>query len=231
MAQPRLQYALAKDGLLPSVFGELDSSGNLTKGTMICGVLMVIVATFIPFTHLNDMISCAVLTALSLTDTSLILLWHPSPAKRTGLTESLLGIFHAASLTAGIVLSHFLDAWFGRIVSATAVLTMIACISILICFCPRSKVFGGSAHANSCIQQGSNDGYFRTPFVPLLPCLGICINWYLISQLELLGIVLHLSFLSLAVFYYFVYAIHHSVGNNGGWLPHTDIRDESSTAS
>ena len=31
LAQPRLQFAMAEDGLLPRVFAEIDSSGNLFK--------------------------------------------------------------------------------------------------------------------------------------------------------------------------------------------------------
>jgi hypothetical protein len=125
------------------------------------------------------------------------------------------------------MLTHFFDAWLGRMVSGIATLTMISCIFFLIRCCPRSKVFGASAHSQLCIKKSSDDGYFRTPFVPVLPCLGIFVNWYLISQLELAGVILHLSFLALSTLYYFIYAIHYSVGNNGGWLE--GIRDESTT--
>jgi hypothetical protein len=174
-----------------------------------------IVATLIPFTHLNDMISCAVLTALSLTDTSLILLWHPSRNEESPwLAESLMGAFHLASLVAGVFLSHFLNLYIGRVVAGTAVLAGVACVMCLILFCPKAAVFGGSQRFNG----SSNEGYFRTPCVPVLPCMGIFLNWYLIAQLEIVGIALHLGFLAVTLLYYFSYAVNHSVGNNGGWL-------------
>lgn len=44
LAQPRLQYALAEDGLLPKIFAETDSHGNLRKGIMISGVICTLVA-------------------------------------------------------------------------------------------------------------------------------------------------------------------------------------------
>lgn len=44
LAQPRLQYALAEDGLLPKIFSETDGHGNLRKGIMISGVLCTLVA-------------------------------------------------------------------------------------------------------------------------------------------------------------------------------------------
>ncbi|KAE8967363.1 hypothetical protein PR003_g29195 [Phytophthora rubi] len=39
MAQPCVQYAMARDGLLPTAFAEVDSKGNLFRGTLLCGVL------------------------------------------------------------------------------------------------------------------------------------------------------------------------------------------------
>lgn len=35
MAQPRLLYAMAKDGLLPRAFAEVDSRGTLFKGSLV----------------------------------------------------------------------------------------------------------------------------------------------------------------------------------------------------
>ena len=240
MAQPRLQYALAKDGLLPPIFGELDSKGNMTSGTIICGVLMVLIATFVPFDRVNDMISCAVLTALSLTDTSLILLWHPSPKQSPGLAESVLGVFHLASLMTSILLTHFLNIWYSGPMATAFTLVMILCVLVLYRYCPRTPIFGSCSHSPLLCEKSiaaSDDGYFQTPFVPVLPCIGILVNWYLISQLELVGILLHLGIMALSIVYYFAYAIHTSVGNNGGWTTSAttklerDYGDDSRTTS
>jgi amino acid transporter len=226
MAQPRLQYALSKDGLLPPIFSELDDDGNLTIGTLICGTIMVLIATFVPFTHLNDMISCAVLTALSLTDTSLILLWYPSPKEKTGLAESAMGVFHGASLLTGILLSHCAFSRMGRIFAIISFITMIACIFILIRWCPKVQTFGERLPPGDMALK-PND-YFCTPFMPFLPCFGIFVNYYLISQLELAGIALHLGVLALAVAYYLFYAINHSVANNGGWVQEARVESMAS---
>jgi APA family basic amino acid/polyamine antiporter len=226
MAQPRLQYALSKDGLLPPIFSEIDDDGNLTKGTLICGTVMVLIATFVPFSHLNDMISCAVLTALSLTDTSLILLWYPSPKERAGLAESAMGVYHGASLLTGILLSHFAFSRMGRIFAIISFITMIACIFILIRRCPKVHTFGERLPPGD-VALKPND-YFCTPFMPFLPCFGIFVNYYLISQLELAGITMHLGFLALAIIYYLFYAINHSVANNGGWVQEARIESIAS---
>lgn len=50
LAQPRILYAMAIDGLLPRVFGEVDpGSGNLTKGIAICGIFCTAIAFLVPF--------------------------------------------------------------------------------------------------------------------------------------------------------------------------------------
>jgi amino acid transporter len=217
---------LSKDGLLPPIFSEIDDDGNLTKGTLICGTVMVLIATFVPFSHLNDMISCAVLTALSLTDTSLILLWYPSPKERAGLAESAMGVYHGASLLTGILLSHFAFSRMGRIFAIISFITMIACIFIIIRWCPKVHTFGERLPPGDMALK-PND-YFCTPFMPFLPCFGIFVNYYLISQLELAGITMHLGFLALAIIYYLFYAINHSVANNGGWVQEARIESIAS---
>ena len=64
---------------------------------------------------------------------------------------------------------------------------------------------------------GDGNYYFQAPFCPWLPCLGTFVNWYLISQLEMTGILLLLVYLGLAMIFYFTYGAKHSLANNGGW--------------
>jgi APA family basic amino acid/polyamine antiporter len=221
IGQPRLQYALAQDGLLPAFFADVDSGGNLFKGTVVAGALMVLTATCVPFDHLNDMISAAVLMALSMTDTALILLWHESPDDSPLLAESLMMVFHLAALVACIAFTHFAHTYVGAMISCTAPLIMIVSMMGLYWWCPKSDIFGG--HRNR--PKGYirfDEGYFRTPFVPFWPCAGILINYYLTSQLEIIGLVGFLLVLLLATLYYCIHGVHHSVGNNGGWGPETD---------
>ena len=214
IGQPRLQYALAQDGLLPSWFGEIDANGNLYNGTLFCGILCVLVSTFVPFKHLNDMISAAVLMALNITDTSLILLWHESPTETPYLADNLLMIFHAACLAVCLVLTRFLDTTWGSALSLVLALVMLMCVCGVYQWCPKSEIFGGQRRR----PKGDSDtGYFQTPLVPFWPCVGIFINWYLFALLELEGILGMLGFLALSAIYYFYYGVHHSVGNKGGW--------------
>jgi APA family basic amino acid/polyamine antiporter len=40
LMQPRVQFALASDGLLPQMFRDVDSNGNPRKGALFAGGLM-----------------------------------------------------------------------------------------------------------------------------------------------------------------------------------------------
>ena len=65
---------MAKDGIIPSIFARVDEQGNLDKeGIKIAGAVMITVATIIPFTYLDDLISSGILIAFTMTDTSVIL--------------------------------------------------------------------------------------------------------------------------------------------------------------
>jgi len=85
MLQPRLQYALACDGLLPPLFKEVNPTNGVPfKGTLVAGLIMTTLATFVPFTYLDDFVSAGILVAFSVTNSSLIMLRLLSPSKVCG---------------------------------------------------------------------------------------------------------------------------------------------------
>ncbi|KAI9907528.1 hypothetical protein PsorP6_003745 [Peronosclerospora sorghi] len=74
LAQPRVQYAMAKDGFLPDVFAAIDERGCLVRGTLVCGAGATVLAVFVQFHVLWNFISSGILVAFNLTNTSLLLL-------------------------------------------------------------------------------------------------------------------------------------------------------------
>jgi APA family basic amino acid/polyamine antiporter len=345
MAQPRLQYALANDGFAPSILAQTDDGGNLWWGTLLAGSLMVIIASFVPFDKLNDAISCAVLAALSLTDTSLVLMWHSSSSfpsssssspctapsrpwsdegvdglarvhhaftavmdddedddhegdntgpsiKRsdrrflsgTGLPraaapEMLMLAFHAGAFLSSVSLTLFSETIPGILAVIVGSCCMAMAVYGIVVYCPRAPAFGGvggdrgfvdgdgkasrripadvgdglvrtanardgdsfsslndmplpdtAAHDDNddddiCNKNDdSQDGYFSVP-TPYVPCLGILVNWYLIAQLDMAGIVGLLVFLGLAVLYYYaVLACSGRRWGGGGIVAPTGMR-------
>ncbi|KAL7478097.1 hypothetical protein ACHAW6_003880 [Cyclotella cf. meneghiniana] len=189
MAQPRLQYAMARDGILPAIFAEVDEFGNLINGLKISGALMTAVATLIPFAYLDDLISSGILIAFTITDASVILVRRKSPLNRPSLLKNLLTAYMAASLISGFLLRSWLSN--GETGGGVFVLTMLSCIT---------TVTLGYLMQNQCeSEKPMMQGLFLTPFVPILPLVGIFINLYLIAQLELTGLLMISGYVGISV--------------------------------
>jgi hypothetical protein len=59
--------------------------------------------------------------------------------------------------------------------------------------------------------------FFQTPFVPYLPCAGIFINWFLVAQLEISGLLLLFLYVGVTLCAYFCFRTSSSIGNSLGW--------------
>ena len=74
LAQPRIFFAMAEDGLLPKQFAETDHTGNLRQGIVFAGVICSAIAFLVPFTYLEDMIRFVIYSADNNDDTLNIVL-------------------------------------------------------------------------------------------------------------------------------------------------------------
>lgn len=226
MVQPRLQFAMSTDGLLPRWFAKLDANGNMWNGLLFGGASMTFIATFVPFTHLNDIISCGALSALTLTDTSLLYMWHyDDSSSHRHLFCWLVLLFHLSCFCTSMAVMHLAESSVGQV--ATMVGTACSLFSVLGIYfcCPRSSVFGGVRGEQSYRDNNNrvDDGYFRTPFLPFWPCAAIFINWYLIAQLEMEGLLGFLGVVALASLYYFWFTgqLHRTgIGHHGSHSHH-----------
>ena len=227
MAQPRLQLAMAQDGLLPPIFAQVDETGNLKWGTALSGFGMVIVATFVPFAYLDDLISVGILLAFSMTNSCLILLRCESPVSQPQLVEKHLILLNILCLTTGLLITHAWEIMLGPPLAVTALLATIGVVFSLGMKCPKSINFGGSILK----AETSGDGFFRTPFVPYLPCAGIFINWYLVSQLELSGLLLLSLYIGITICIYVLYCGRNNLSSHrwkgAAYQSLTEIDDES----
>jgi len=211
MAQPRLQLALTRDGLLPSIFGRINAEGNLRAGTLIAGVPMTLIATCIPFGYLDDLISAGILIAFSMTNACLILM----RCERPYLMSIGLAIYNILCFVTGMLLSHMdstvgtgLSIGFGAATAATAL--------FLAWKCPRSSTFGHSIQSHA--DTVDTTRHFKAPFVPLLPFAGTFVNWKLISELEATGILLLLVYLGIVTGLYLWFGSKRSIDSSRGWV-------------
>eukprot|EP01040_Poterioochromonas_malhamensis_P017048 gene17048-19505_t len=134
LPQPRILAALARDGLAPSVLAQMYANGNLVPAIVVSGVVAVVVASWVPFVVLNDLISAGVLLSFNATNSALILVRCERPAvvrgsprtaaavgasrvhgggRREGSTwpwsqcQVLLVVFHGLAILFALQLSHY----------------------------------------------------------------------------------------------------------------------------
>lgn len=192
MAQPRLQYAMAKDGLLPSIFARVDETGNLWWGTFIAGVISIIISTCVPFTYLNDLISAGVLMAFSMAAASVILMRHQSPVGQPFLLEKLLIKFNVLSFTMGLSFQFGFTDMTGAFLPVINFLMLIGLTVKIGSSCPE-------------ILGSSDPNFFQTPLVPYLPLFAQFLNWYLVGQLSPFSILLLIGYVGTAIALYWLF--------------------------
>jgi amino acid transporter len=218
LAQPRLCAAMARDNLLPEIFGRTDDRGNLFWSTILSGIPMTIVATVVPFSYLDDCISVGILIAFNMTNSSLILMRCESSHNGLPLSYALL-FYHLLAFATGLA-SHVTST---RWIPLGFVAFNVGFAVYLSRACPSNGSFGQlRRHDSNAELVESSTAIFQTPCMPLLPLLGISMNWYLIAQLEWTGMLLLILYLGI------VSAMYLTVGSSKprSWGPHYDrIRD------
>ena len=211
LAQPRLQYAMATDGLLPQVFSDVDKKGNFVKGIIISGLICVLIALFVPFKYLDDMISAGVLVSFNLTNASLIIIRRCDSSNPLPCTLALI-LFNVLSFLFHILLVNISFTGTGTFILHSFEIFSISTLVILLLTnaiyihvrCPENE-------DPEAINQ------FRVPGLPFVPLFGIFVNYLLLAQLSVTGIMMIFGYFGLAGIFYFGYGIHHSKGNNTGW--------------
>ena len=232
LAQPRLQYAMEKDKLIPKIFGEIDKNGNLTKGIIISGVICVFIALFIPFSYLDDVISAGVLISFILTNCSLILIrseesknnnnnFNNSTSSNVYFGFSLLN--NSNNNLSGNIDNNLSDndeinrniikkckyLLFTYILTCLLSVLLITytelyILSIVIIFIIFYVSYLLSKLCIQPIDNNSSDVYFKVPLVPYTPLFGIYINMYLICQLSMSGILFTFSYFGIATLLYII---------------------------
>ena len=149
MAQPRLTFALACDGLISPWFGQVDEDGTFWNGTLFAGSIMTLIASFVPLEFLNDLISAGVLVAFSMTNSSLLLLRLESPDTSEGLLEKLLTCFNIMCFVTSLMLNYICTSLIGKILTGVCCfLTLTICI-LLKQWCPAASYFGGKTRRST----------------------------------------------------------------------------------
>ncbi|ETL97269.1 hypothetical protein L917_05404 [Phytophthora nicotianae] len=201
LAQPRLNYALACDGLMPRIFAKVDDKGNLFANTLISGLFFTVVAFVVPFDTLWDIVSFGILLSFNMSMSSLLMvrMRKESPSLAPKLIGLLVAFAWLAAFFYQIGYSNESHTWCLVLGIVFLVLAVIVCF-VMFFKCPQEP------------QSGDN---FTAPFVPFLPTVAILANFYLAAQISYTGIYTSCAWLAASVIFYFCYGYKHSAGRTG----------------
>ena len=132
--------------------------------------------------------------------------------------KRLLSWFNVVSFGFVIASTHFIENVVGKIVALLCVYKALSCVARLRLECTPVVTFGGRNRKGAMMDMRMDgNAYFKSRCMPYVPLLGTFVTWYLIAQLELIGIVYLVGFLAVISIFYFSYGRRHSIGNSGGW--------------
>mmetsp|Transcript_4030 Transcript_4030/g.11701 ORF Transcript_4030/g.11701 Transcript_4030/m.11701 type:complete len:329 (+) Transcript_4030:48-1034(+) len=219
--QPRVFFAMAKDGLVPPKLAELNPRTKVPAfSTYLSGIVSALLAFCLDIDSLAGMISAG--TMLSFTFVSLgilVIRYEDSPDRKKSAAwrilpkpSILLTVFCVMTFAMALVMNH-VDNIPPLLISVMLVLalTPIAVLAAL----PQNEVKDDKAVVE---EAGPNSVFtgknFACPWVPWIPALAVMINVHLILSLEVRTLLQVVVWALIGYFFYFMYGIHNSKLNN-----------------
>ncbi|RLN60209.1 hypothetical protein BBJ28_00003712, partial [Nothophytophthora sp. Chile5] len=197
MGQPRIFYQMAKDGLLPSLFAKLNRDTQVpVASTIFTGVLVACISFVFELDFLANVISCGTLQVFTFVNAGVLLLRMRPALSGAGVVRRVL-VYVVACLA--LSLSFVFDLHW----------TIQGAIAMLLV---ASFVFIYRLGKLSDLTTS-----FQCPLVPLVPCLGILANIYMMASIPAEGWYVQLGvliWLTVGLLVYICYGIRHSALNN-----------------
>lgn len=222
---PRVLYAMGTDGVLFRPLAAIHTRSQTPMlATVISGLFSAVMAAIFNLNQLIDMMSIGTLLAYTIVATSVLILRYeeennlsitttkavPNTAYSIAKqTMNLLGLKHPTALSANIAKCAILFLFVASLaafallrweagvgaVCAGALLLLVLVLLLVLCRQPRAIV-----------QHLS----FKVPLVPLVPVLSVCMNVYLMVQLDYQTWVRFIIWLAIGYAIYFLYGIRNS---------------------
>ncbi|GAM25443.1 hypothetical protein SAMD00019534_086180, partial [Acytostelium subglobosum LB1] len=199
LGQPRIYLQMAKDGLIFSRFAKVNSKTQVPMfGTIFTGAFASLLALMLSLDQLSNMISIGTLLAFTVVCAGVVILRYRNPdtGKEHHLIQSswllLVMVFFACLF--GWASSRSWNIGF-QIGFAVPIITIIVLLAL------RPQV-------NVPTQT------FKTPLTPILPCLGVVANTYIIMHLDVESFYRVLVWTAIGCIIYFGYGIRHSKLND-----------------
>ncbi|RCN50827.1 hypothetical protein ANCCAN_03026 [Ancylostoma caninum] len=200
-ALPRCVYAMADDGLIFSFFATVNKCTKVPLNAIIVFTLLnATLAMVFDLEALVEFLSIGTLLAYSVVSAcGAIKSWVPFRNYWEGLP---VGRSICVAVIA-LVASYF---W----IAFTIRLGLVFTIEGYICIGVGAVLIITSIFFIYGHEQNSLDLNFKVPFVPLIPCLGLFINCFMMSFLDYLTWARFFIWMAIGLVIYFIYGIHHS---------------------
>ncbi|XP_008184790.2 high affinity cationic amino acid transporter 1 [Acyrthosiphon pisum] len=229
---PRILYAMASDGL---IFKFLSNINTTTKtpliSTVICGLFAGTLAAVFNLEQLIDMASIGTLQAYTIVCICVLILRYAdnSPSIQDDTTKSkgitvftwlnlsnakvpnsdtqyvsrvLIFIFSVCTIVYGISLVN-IESYHGNTKNVLMIINIISIFVLLVTLFMLSR-----------LPTAVEDLAFKVPLVPIIPCLSIVLNVYLMMELEYKTWISFTVWVICGLLIYFFYGIGHSLEAN-----------------
>ncbi|CAK9095528.1 unnamed protein product [Durusdinium trenchii] len=238
LAQPRLCFAMAQDGLLPSNLVRVNRFGAPARSLLVLSVPALFFALVFDFHKIADVVSVGALCIFSLVCASLILLRCPRALHATGGNSAGAAASHSSNdeepvrpsmpatrsprrVIVGLVtfsISIFVLGILFRIPSSStlAVWLLRGSMAVVILSAAISVFFvclpflQSREDTYTWAEQTKRAHGFKLPFMPVPPLIGIMMNVLLISQMSFLTLMEALFLQTVAGAFYFGYSFSRS---------------------
>eukprot|EP00435_Cladocopium_sp_Y103_P065868 s1551_g27.t3 len=193
LAQPRVFYVLARDGLLPKKFADLDAKGEPWFATLMTGLLVTACGALLPFDTLANAISGGVCVNFNLVNCSVLMLRGEN---RTRMGVSLAS-FNGFALAAALLLRQVLKNAHSFLLWLLFAASALALIISFVLLWRSLRQDPGSPET---------EVFYKVPFVPALPCCAMLFNIIMISSMKGVDFLLLMAYLAIVVFPYLAVA-------------------------
>jgi basic amino acid/polyamine antiporter, APA family len=175
-------------GLFFGAFAKLTKKGVPAIGTIISGLFAMIFSFTLSLGELTDMISVGTLMAFTVVCAGVVILRHQSPSRPRD-APALMALFLVSCGFSSVSIIYQWPHW----------------CSLLYVFPPIIIMFTFFIFPVADIPDG-----FKTPLVPIVPCVGAYINIYLIFSLDIWAIARVFAWTLLGLIIYFLYSVRNS---------------------
>lgn len=188
LGQPRIFFQMAEDGLFFKIFAKTTKKNVPAIGTIVSGAFALTFAFLLTLGELTDMISIGTLMAFTVVCAGVVIMRHQDAARPHHVPLVMLAFICCCSMS-GISIIYGFPYWSWPVY-------LVPCFLLGISFYIFPVVD---------IPTG-----FKTPLVPIIPCVGIYVNIFLILSLDPLALLRVFLWTILGMLIYFGYGIRYS---------------------